>query len=135
MIVREVISALRSYPEDLPMAAYSSHAEKPGEIENIVSCNNIIEEDRSFLVFRTSMYEGKSAAEVIGILLEHDESFIVAYDPFGFTFAYDLVECNTVRKVKCIKKKKTFHDIMDHTNYTEAVYKVSWRGREMLLIR
>ena len=135
MTVMELIAALRRYPGNLIVVARSNHAEKPGEIENIASCDSINKHDRSYLIFGTSMYEEKTSDEVIGMLLEQDGNSTIAYDPDGFTFAYDLVECDSVRKVKCKKKKKTFHDIMDHQNFTAEVYEVSWRGRYMLLIQ
>ncbi len=161
MTVNQLIKELSEFPENLTVLSFSDNCETAGEIEavsgfritKIKSIDAGGEGERTSITHHPHDGEEKAPATdelvtvycsnyspmtvkmVIEELKQFPEHMQAGYYPGGFSFAYQCAVINTVKKVKCSKTKKNFHDMMDHTNYTEEVYIIDrLSGKHAILI-
>ncbi len=93
-----------------------------------------IDEDERVLI-HCSQYSTATVKTLIEELKTFPEHVQVCYYPEGVSFAYRYAVITAVKEVKCSKSKKSFHDIMDHENYTKEVYTIDRLfGKNAILI-
>ncbi len=92
-------------------------------------------DENELVMVRCSEYSTATAKTLIEQLKTFPEHIQVGHYREGFSFAYRYAIITTVKEVKCSKTKKSFHDMMDHGNYTAAVYTIDRLfGKDAILI-